>query len=158
MCAAERIPVTYPLFVGTRKLTVLCAQLVKLPPPPLGPGGPVGWALIVATITKLLSWFAVTSIRVLTQTPTINAELQDAERQAYKFRKIRAFQSTRKWHTKWPTEMKNAPEGAFLLGHWRARRYQIANRLNPPRASRSSSWGQVHHSKCGYRFLVRQCN
>ena len=28
------------------------------------------------------------------------------------------------------------------LGNWRARRYQFANRLNLPRASRSSTWGR----------------
>ena len=29
--------------------------------------------------------------------------------------------SLKEWPTKWPTEIKNAPEGAFLLGHWRKR-------------------------------------
>jgi hypothetical protein len=45
------------------------------------------------------------------------------------------------WRVNWGVEMKNAPEGASLLGTWRPRRYQIANRLSLPRASRSSSWG-----------------
>ena len=43
----------------------------------------------------------------------------------------------------------------FTSFAWRARTYQIANRLSFPRASRSSSWGPVHHSKCGDSRLLR---
>ncbi len=112
------------------------ATRVAIPSPPGAWGSCRGWALIVATITQLLSWFAVTTIRpsyyhqncsdllspdsptirILTGTATINAELADAGLQTNKFPEISAFQSTKNGTQNGLRERKKRPKALIYWG------------------------------------------